>query len=419
MADVDAQGGSSKESQLPTPDNTTQIKNAVGYSEYVAGLDLEFTASEERRARWKIDLMIIPIFLITQAVQQMDRTALNYVNLFGYQQALGLHGNQFNFLSSMAYAGYFFGQYPAGWLIGRFPAQRILSISILALGVLMIIMAQCMDYSSAMAVRFFTGVFVGTVIPCQTLMTGFWFTRREIPLRQCIWFSGLGWGGIVESYISMGVSKLPEGISPPKWQLIYYILGGMSFLWGLVIFFFLPDNPSSAPFLTPKERIVAVARVAGNGTGIKNKHFDKKQAWLAFYDPKTILLFVSIAGAAIPNAVITSFSTVIIRDMGFSTTRTTALKSVGDAVQIVTLFIGGAVTLNIPNSRLVTAAVAGVICTVCSALMAYLPRSNTWGRLVSFWLVNFQSVSYTISLTTISSNMGGYTHRAAANAVIL
>lgn len=349
MADGDPQRGSSKESHPPTPDNSTQIKNAVGYSEYVAGLDLEFTASEERRARWKIDLVIIPIFLITQAVQQMDRTALNYVNLFGYQQALGLHGNQFNFLSSMAYAGYFFGQYPAGWLIGRFPAQRVLSIAILALGVLMIIMAQCMTYSSAMAVRFFTGVFVGAVIPCQTLMTGFWFTRREIPLRQCIWFSGLGWGGIIESYISMGVSKLPDDMSPPKWQLIYYILGGISGLWGLVIFFFLPDNPSAAPFLTPRERIVAVARVAGNGTGIKNKHFDKKQAWLGFYDPKAVLLFLSVAGAAIPNAVVTSFSTVIIRDMGFSTTRTTALKSVGDAVQIVILFIGGAITLNIPN----------------------------------------------------------------------
>lgn len=73
----------------------------------------------------------------------------------------------------------------------------------------------------------------------------------------------------------------------------------------------------------------------------------------------------------------------------------------------------------ITAARLATAAIAGVVCTVCAALMAYLPRSNTWGRLVSFWLVNFQSVSYTISLTTMSSNMGGYTHRASATAIVL
>ena len=53
-----------------------------------------------RRVRWKIDLTILPVFLVIQALQFMDRTALNYANLFGYQAALGLKGNEFNFLSA-------------------------------------------------------------------------------------------------------------------------------------------------------------------------------------------------------------------------------------------------------------------------------------------------------------------------------
>ena len=104
---------------------------------------------------------------------------------------------------------------------------------------------------------------------------------------------------------------------------------------------------------------------------------------------------------------------------GFSTTRTTELKSVGDAVQVIALFIGGAITLNVPNSRLATATAANILCTVAAGCMAYLPRSNTWGRLISFWLVNTQSVGFTISLVTISSNMGGYTHRAMASGLVL
>lgn len=56
-----------------------------------------------------------------------------------------------------------------------------------------------------------------------------------------------------------------------------------------------------------------------------------------------------IALRAIPNGVVNSFSTIIIRDMGFSTTMTTQLKSVGDAVQIVSLLIGGTIILNVPN----------------------------------------------------------------------
>lgn len=42
----------------------------------------------------------MPAFLITQALQFLDKTALNYANLFGYQKDLGLKGQDFNYLSA-------------------------------------------------------------------------------------------------------------------------------------------------------------------------------------------------------------------------------------------------------------------------------------------------------------------------------
>lgn len=342
----------SRASDAELPDSQKPIQNSVGYSEYIAGLDLEFTDAEARRTRWKIDLVIIPIFLITQAFQHMCRTTLNYVNLFGYQEFLELHGSQFSYLTSMVYVGYFLGQYPCGWLIGRFAAQKVLAYGVLGMGLLTILMTQCRTFGTALAVRFLVGIFTASVTPGLTLMTGFWYTRREIPLRQCIWFSAVGWGGIIGSYIAMGVSKLPPG-KHERWQLIFYIMGGATCFWAFVVLSFLPDNPSAARFLSPRERIIAVSRVAANESGIKNKYLDKKQAMLSFYDLKTLLVSISIFAGSFPHAVVTSFSTVIIRDLGFSTTRTTALKSVGDAVQVVTLFMGGAVILNIRHCELI------------------------------------------------------------------
>ncbi|GAB1196514.1 hypothetical protein APSETT444_005786 [Aspergillus pseudonomiae] len=55
---------------------------------------------ENSKVRWKIDMVVLPIFLVTQALQFMDKTALNYANLFGYQETLGLKGQQFNYLSA-------------------------------------------------------------------------------------------------------------------------------------------------------------------------------------------------------------------------------------------------------------------------------------------------------------------------------
>ncbi|KAH8649089.1 major facilitator superfamily domain-containing protein [Xylariales sp. PMI_506] len=406
------QGGNSSDVDLVVEEN------AVGYREYREGLDIEFSERESNKVRLKIDRVILPIFLITQALQFMDRTALNYANLFNYQKAIGLQGNQFNYITAMVYAGYFVGQYPCGWLIGRFPAQKIMAVSIFFWGITVLLMTQARSFSGALALRFFLGIFEAAVTPGLTLMTGFWYTRREIPLRQCIWFSALGWGGIVGSYMSMGISTLPANYTPERWQLIFYILGAVTCVWSLVVYFVLPDSPPNARFLNERERLVAVKRVAGNQTGIKNKAFNKSQALLALRDPKMIIIFISVASAAIPSAVLLAFSTVIIRDMGFSTTRTTELKSVGDATQIVSLFVAGLVTFNVKNSRLITSSVANLLCAVSAALMVYLPRENTWGRLVSFWLCNAQSVGFTVSIITISSNMAGYTHRSMASALI-
>lgn len=126
----------------------------------------------------------------------MDKTALNYANLFNYQEDLNLHGKDFNYLSAMVYAGYFFGQYPCGWLIGKFPAQKVIGVSCLLWGLMVVLLTECSTYSSALAVRFIMGLFEAAVTPGLTLMTGFWYARREIPLRQCIWYSSLGFGGM-------------------------------------------------------------------------------------------------------------------------------------------------------------------------------------------------------------------------------
>ncbi|KAF7329110.1 MFS general substrate transporter [Mycena kentingensis (nom. inval.)] len=393
----------------------------VGYHEYKQGVAeaVEMTPQENRAIRWKIDLIILPMFLFTQTLQFLDKTSLNYANLFSFQPALHLKGNQFNWLSAQVYFGYAVAQYPLQLLIGRYPAQKVLAICVFMWGLCVLTMTQCKSFATAMINRFVLGMFEASVSPGLTLMTGWWYTRDELPLRQFIWYSGLGWGGVIGSYISTGISHIKPGPGEPaQWQYIFYILGAVTMLWALAIWFLLPDSPASARWLTPRQRILAVQRVAGNQLGIKNKKFKREQVWVAAKDVKIWILFTSVFAAAIPNGVVSNFSSIIIKDMGFSTTKTTVLKSVGDITQIVALVIGGIITLNFKNTRLLASSAANIICVTAAAVMAYLPRQHVWGRLVAFWLTNCQSVGFAAGLVMVSSNMGGYTHRTIASAVI-
>lgn len=207
----------------------------------------------------------------------------------------------------------------------------------------------------------------------------------------------------------MTVSSAREADRPRRSQTV---------VWGFVLYFFLADGPSNAIWLKAEYRTLAVARVANNGVGIKSKKFKWEQAREALLDIKAWCLTVAMFGSSIPNGVLTNFSGTIIKGMGFSTFDAALLDCAGRSFQIISLLIAGFVATRFENTRMLMVTCGNIICVLATALMAFLPTHMTWGRLIAFWLVNTQSVGFTIGLVMISTNMGGYTKRSVTSSMV-
>ena len=90
----------SSKASLATSDNhdipvnklTTVVEDVlheteVGYDIYVEAREgLEYDSVEEKQVLRKIDYWILPAFCMTQGLAFLDKTALNYGNLFGMQK---------------------------------------------------------------------------------------------------------------------------------------------------------------------------------------------------------------------------------------------------------------------------------------------------------------------------------------------
>lgn len=87
---------------------------------------------------------------------------------------------------------------------------------------------------------------------------------------------------------------------------VFLIFGAFSVAVGIIALIFLPDLPSTAKFLSERERAIAVERVAINRQGVKSSKFKWYQVRQAAKDPKTWLLFVMAIGAQVPNSALTS-----------------------------------------------------------------------------------------------------------------
>uniref|UniRef100_A0A0W0G421 Uncharacterized protein n=1 Tax=Moniliophthora roreri TaxID=221103 RepID=A0A0W0G421_MONRR len=353
------------------------------YKDYQKCLELELsiTPEQNQRLKKKIDWVILPIFLITVTLQSLDRSALNYANLLGLRRDLKLTGTQFSWLAGIVSIGYFLGEYPITYAIGRYPSQRIMSATIALWGLTVLLFPLCKTFQSA-------------------------------------WWSGHMISGILGSLISVGFVGIDDKApGPRKWQYLYYILGPVTIAWGVVVWFYLPDSPARAWFLSPEDRLLCVKRVSENHTGIKNKEFKADQAWATLRDPKLYLIVLAAVGGSFPAFVIQVFSTQIIHEMGFSETNALLLKIVEHVVAIVALASAAYINCKYQNSKLITATVGNVICIVAAALMGYLPTEMKWIRLVAFWCLGAHSISFVTGLLIVTSNMAGFTHKVIAHAI--
>ncbi|GAA5835786.1 hypothetical protein JCM9279_004646 [Rhodotorula babjevae] len=395
----------------------------VGQAEYLKSTQqAEITPAENKAIVRRIDLCVLPLFLITQT--------LHSTMVFGMDKAMKLTGNQFSWAASIFYVGYLVAQEPAAYLIGRYKANHVLGITCVLWGVCVISMIGCTNFATAMVNRFFLGFFEAAVTPGLSLMTGFYYTRQESPLRQTIWYSSVGWGGMIGSLMAAGIEKAnASSLAVPKWELIFIVLGAITIAWGAVLYFFLADGPSNAFWLKPEQRTLAVGRVAANGVGIKSKKFKTEQMWEALADPKAWCLTIgeqlvpvfekrAMFGSSVPNGILTNFSGTIIKDMGFSTFDAALLDCAGRSFQIISLIIAGLVANYVKNARMAMVTVGNVVCVIATALLSFLPTENHWGRLVSFWFVNVQSIGFTLGLVMISSNFGGYSKRSITSAMV-
>jgi hypothetical protein len=48
-------------------------------------------------------MFLLPLFLITQTLQYLDKTALNYAKVFGMETAMGMSGQQFSLGAAIFY----------------------------------------------------------------------------------------------------------------------------------------------------------------------------------------------------------------------------------------------------------------------------------------------------------------------------
>ncbi|KAJ3544171.1 hypothetical protein NM208_g3199 [Fusarium decemcellulare] len=376
----------------------------------ILGRDL--TPEEDQMILRKVDRWLLPVMASAYVFQFLDKTALSYSAILGLQQDLHLVGKDYSWSSAIYYFGYMIATYPvAGVLLVRLPVAKVLSASMVIWGGVLMLTAACRNSGGLLAARFFLGVAETAMAPGLSMIIAMWYKRSEQPLRQGAWFLGNTCAGLLGGLISYGLGHI-DSISPWKF------FGGVTIAFSVVIFLLLPDTPLNARFLSTEERALAIARVEGNMTGIKNNTWKRYQVVEALCDPNGWFLVLAYLASTIPNNGLITFSTIIINGFGFSVLKTLLLNMMTFAFQLVFVLISAIGSSRLPNSRLYFM-IFNLLVSIAGAVMVReLDNDHKWARVMGGALAIAFTANFPMTMAMMSSNFGGFTKKTTVSAMI-
>lgn len=190
-------------------------------------------------------------------------------------------------------------------------------------GVVTICQGLVRSYSGILATRFFLGLAESGMFPGCFYLIGMWYKREEAQRRYTFFFSSTTLAGAFGGLLAAAIGKLDGKGGYAGWRWIFLLEGALTAVVGLAAFFFLPDFPEEAKWLSEEEREFVTARLcAEQGRNAAERSITVKEVAGVFKDFKVVVGGFMYFGLIVPAYGYAYFAPSIIKSYGYSPIRT-------------------------------------------------------------------------------------------------
>lgn len=254
----------------------------------------------EKRVVRKLDLFILPVTIILYILSFLDRSSLGNMLVTNMVEDLNLTGTRPNVVTSIFYVTYIIFDTPMTILVKQYGPRKILPIYTLLWSLITIFSGFNTSYGSMIACRLLLGVFESGLFPGLNFMMSMFYKRNELSKRVCTIFIALAFSGVIGGLLAYGILKNMNDVHGKHgWQWIFIIEGLMTFGWGIVCFWLIPNSPESAYFLNAEEKEYARQRIQHESSKFQDAGdgFQWSDLWDAIASPNVWLSGVVQLGA--------------------------------------------------------------------------------------------------------------------------
>jgi MFS transporter, ACS family, tartrate transporter len=248
----------------PETTDTAALRRASG------GSDLGPAAQERliRRVTWRL----IPLLFCCYVIAYIDRINVGFAKL-QLQSALGVDPTIFNsvygFGAGLFFVGYFIFEVPSNLILHKVGARIWIARIMLVWGVVSIAFMFIKGVTSFYVLRFLLGAAEAGFFPGVILYITYWYPPAERARMIALFATGAIVAGVVGSPVSGALLEMHGLGGLAGWQWLFLLEGLPAVVLGFAIWFWLPNKPDDARWLSLDEKRWINERVAtGNAANV-------------------------------------------------------------------------------------------------------------------------------------------------------
>ncbi|KAF4550548.1 MFS-type transporter-like protein 42 [Elsinoe fawcettii] len=304
----------------------------------------DFGVEEEKRAKRKLDLIVMPILTLGFFCLQLDRGNMANAITDNFMRDIGIDQDQFNIGQQMLSLGIVLTEIPSNMILYRVGPGKWLTLQLFLFGIVSTFQAFQTNYASFIATRFLLGITESGFIPGGLWTLSTWYTRKETAKRVMVFYFGNQFGQASAKLLAYGILHMRGVAGRPGWFWLFVLMGGFTILSGFIFGFCLPDSfrkpsPTFLPtwqIFTDREIHILRTRVLLDdpmkgkkkksiGLAAFRKLFGHWRMWVHF------LITLSNNG---PQRAFDTYAPTIVGSFGFPALSANALAAVGLFIQI-------------------------------------------------------------------------------------
>lgn len=265
-------------------------------------------------------------------------------------------------------------------------------------------------------------------IPDTILFLSFWYKSKELPTRLSWFWVSYEFTAVVGAFLAFGFLHIRGPDGGGGWRYLFAYEGLITGVIGIIAAFWMPASPTQTAgrfrgkgWFTEHEEKIMVNRVIRDDPskgGMHNRQaVTPKMLWKALCDYDMWVIYLLGLTWLVPTIPATSYITLELKELGFSTFQTSLLTIPSYVIFILNLIFWTWVSERF-NQRLLLGAIAEVWVLAALIGLEVMPdNASAWSRWVCITLVIGMPYVHAIVVAITSRNAGTVRTRTVATAV--